>query len=138
MLDPTIDTGGQEGASSTSAKAEGVNKPNGKAAEAAAIGPISIKLRKAIKTHETEKLETLVFREPTVIDIERCGDPVQLDFSKGWPPAPVFDEKKMTMMMATLANVAPSSIHQMHPKDWITAAWSVAGFFIPDWETANL
>lgn len=102
-----------------------------RASEAAAVtGPLKVKLRKPI-LKDGDPSSEIEFREPTAGDIERAGQPVLLDFSSD-PFKITFDEKKMTMMLSTLAAVPPSSIRSMHPKDWNTCAWLVAGFFTPD------
>jgi hypothetical protein len=38
----------------------------------------------------------------------------------------------MTLMMAHLAGVPPSTIRGLHPKDWNNGAWMLANFFMPD------
>lgn len=99
---------------------------NGKKAE----NLITITLRKSVVANGDETNE-LKFREPTAGDIERCGNPVQLDMASD-PPKISFDAKAMTQMMALLAVVPPSTIRQMHTRDWNSAAWQLAGFFLPD------
>jgi len=96
-----------------------------------APSPIIVPLRKAIIANGDEVSE-LKFREPTAGDIERTGNPVIIDMMSGDTPKVTFDAKSMTQMMALLATVPPSTIRQMHPKDWNTAAWSLASFFMPD------
>lgn len=89
-------------------------------------------LRKSIIANGDEVKE-LTFREPTAADIERVGNPVVVDMlSTGDVPKVTFDAKSMTQMMALLATVPPSTIRQMHPRDWNSAAWQLATFFIPD------
>lgn len=95
-----------------------------------ATSPIVVKLRKPIIANGDEVSE-LSFREPTAADIERTGNPVNIDFI-GDRYKVTFDAKAMTQMMSLLATVPPSTIRQMHPKDWNTAAWDLAGFFTPD------
>ena len=85
-----------------------------------------VKLQKAVVANG-EPVTELTFREPTGHDIERYGNPINFNGERF-----VYDEKKMTMMLAMLASVPPSTIRAMHPGDWNTAAWKVAGFFIPD------
>ena len=97
-----------------------------------AASNIVVKLRKSVIANGDEVTE-LTFREPTAGDIERCGNPVNIDMLSGDTPKVTFDTKSMTQMMSLLATVPPSTIRQMHPKDWNTAAWSLAGFFTPDW-----
>lgn len=89
-----------------------------------------IKLRKSVIANGDETSE-LILREPTAADIERCGNPVIIDMGAD-PPKITFDTKAMTQMMASLATVPPSTIRQMHPKDWNTAAWNLANFFLPE------
>jgi hypothetical protein len=95
--------------------------------------PLSITLRKPIRTHMSSTTTELVFREPTVADLERVGgSPVELDFSMGFPPRPVFQASKMTVMLSLLANVAHTSIQEMDVRDWTDAGWKIAPFFMPD------
>ncbi len=100
-------------------------KVNGKAS------PVVVALRKAVIANGDEVME-LKFREPTGADIERIGNPVNIDMLSGETPKITFDTKAMTQMMAMLAEVPPSTIRQMNPRDWNTAAWSLAAFFIPE------
>ncbi len=96
-----------------------------------AASPIVIKLRKSIIANGDE-VASLTFREPTAGDIERTGNPVLVDMLSGDIPKITFDAKAMTQMMSLLATVPPSTIRQMHPRDWNTAAWSLASFFMPE------
>ena len=93
--------------------------------------PLVITLRKPV-TANGEEVNELTFREPTAGDIEMVGNPVVLDFFQGDTPKATFDTKSMTQMMSRLATVPPSTIRQMHPRDWNTAAWSLASFFMPE------
>lgn len=94
--------------------------------------PITVKLQKPVMAHGDE-ISELVFREPTGGDIERVGNPVNIDpWSGGDRPRMTFDSKSMTQMMGLLALVPPSTIRQLHPQDWNTAAWALANFFMPD------
>lgn len=98
----------------------------------AVFEPIVIKLRNKIIANGDE-VDELTFREPTAADIERVGNPVNIDMSSATGEVKVtFDSKAMTQMMSTLAAVPPSTIRQMKTKDWNSAAWSLASFFIPD------
>lgn len=93
--------------------------------------PLVVKLRKAVIANGDEVME-LSFREPTAGDIERVGNPVNIDFLSSEHPKATFDSKMMTQMMATLAGVPPSTIRQMNTRDWNTAAYSLASFFMPE------
>lgn len=96
-----------------------------------APSPLVINLRKPVMANG-EEVSELTFREPTAGDIEMVGNPVNLDFLSGETPKATFDTKAMTQMMSRLAAVPPSTIRQMHPRDWNTAAWSLASFFMPE------
>ena len=91
---------------------------------------IIVKLRKSVIAHGDE-INELKFREPTAGDIEKCGNPVNIDFHSDTPKM-TFNEKAMSAMMAQLAAVPPSTIRQMNTRDWNTAAWNLASFFMPD------
>lgn len=93
--------------------------------------PLVITLRKPVIANGDE-VNSLTFREPTAADIERVGNPVNIDMLSGDVPKITFDAKAMTMMMAVLATVPPSTIRQMHPRDWNTAAWTLTNFFMPE------
>lgn len=90
-----------------------------------------VALRKTVIANGDEVKE-LRFREPTAGDIERCGNPVNIDMLSGDTPKLTFDSKSMTSMMALLAGVPPSTIRQLHTRDWNSAAWTLASFFMPD------
>jgi Phage tail assembly chaperone proteins, E, or 41 or 14 len=93
---------------------------------------ITVKLSRPIVTHLSPKTEALTFREPTAMDIDAVGNPVSNDFRNGWPPLPVIDSKKMTMMMARLASISPKGILEMTARDWSTCSLAVQVFFLPD------
>jgi Phage tail assembly chaperone proteins, E, or 41 or 14 len=78
-----------------------------------------------------DTVKEIVFREPTAGDIERVGNPITVGIYENNPKIH-FDTQAMTAMMAHLASVPPSTIRQMHPKDWNNAAWKLANFFMPD------
>jgi hypothetical protein len=98
-----------------------------------ATSPIIIKLRNKVPNGEGDDVDELKFREPTGADIERVGNPINIDMMSGDTPKVTFDTKIMTQMMSTLAAVPPSTIRKMHTRDWNTAAWSLTSFFMPDW-----
>jgi hypothetical protein len=100
-------------------------KPNG------AFEPVVVKLRKSIMVGD-EEISELTFREPTAADIERCGNPVNIDFISGDTPKMTFDVVAMSKMMSTLSGVAPPIIKRLNTRDWNTAAWNLASFFLPE------
>jgi len=108
-------------------EAEGTPQVNG-----ADISQLKITLRKPVHNGDGSDVTELKFREPTAGDIEMVGNPVILDLIGADLPKVNFDAKSMTHMMARLANVPPSTIRQMHPKDWNSAAWMLTNFFMPD------
>jgi hypothetical protein len=93
---------------------------------------VKVELGRPIQTHMSPTTTFLVFREPTAMDIDAVGNPVSNDFSRGWPPLPVIDSKKMTLMMARLANISPKNILEMRARDWATCSLAVQIFFLPD------
>ncbi len=95
------------------------------------VSPIVFHLRKPIIANG-EEVKELTFREPTAADIERTGNPVLIDMLSGETPKLTFDAKAMSQMMALLAGVPPSTVKQMNTKDWNSAAWTLASFFMPD------
>jgi len=99
-------------------------KPNG------AYEPIVVVLRKPVMIGD-EEIKQLTFREPTAADIERCGNPVNIDFF-GETPKMSFDAKSMSAMMSALSGVAPPIIKRLNTRDWNSAAWGLASFFLPD------
>jgi hypothetical protein len=111
--------------------------PEAPPAEAPArTGPvrIEIRLRKPMHCHDGIR-ETLVLREPTVLDIERFGIPMSLEFSGA--AKPVFDTSKMTGLLAILANCTDREIRAMDTRDYVSACWSLAPFFVPDFQIVS-
>lgn len=111
--------------------ADDATTPHPKPVNGAATADIVVALRKPVIAHGDE-IKELHFREPTAADIERCGNPVNIDFLSGDTPKMTFNEKAMSAMMSTLAAVPPSTIKNLHTRDWNTAAWNLASFFMPD------
>ena len=97
-----------------------------------AMWPMVIKLRKKVQGGDGEEVDELKFREPTASDIERCGDPVTIDFMSSDTPKLTYNEKSMSAMMSLLANVPPSTIRKMNTKDYENAKIMLTGPFMPD------
>jgi hypothetical protein len=93
--------------------------------------PVKIKLRKPIIGNNLMEISELSFREPTAGDILRCGNPVYITATG----EVMFDERKMTTMMAHLSNVVVTLLEAMSPKDWETCAYRLRVFFLPDWDS---
>jgi|SRR4029077_930455 hypothetical protein len=106
-------------------------KSEGKPVNGAEVSEIVVSLRKPVIAHG-EEVKELRFREPTAGDIERCGNPVNIEFNEDGKPKMTFNEKAMSAMMSQLATVPTSTIKMMNTRDWNTAAWNLASFFMPD------
>jgi hypothetical protein len=79
--------------------------------------------------------EVLSLREPTVLDIEQYGIPMSMEFGQG--AKPVFDTSKMTGLLAKLGNCTEREIRSMDPRDYVSACWSLAPFFVPDFQIVS-
>jgi hypothetical protein len=91
--------------------------------------PIVVKLRhKSITGNKREQIDELIFREPTGSDIVRIGNPVYITATGEI----MFDERKMTAMMAQLSGVFPPLLDFLHPQDWNSCAYRLRRFFLPD------
>lgn len=101
---------------------------NGAPAPAAWNGRLP--LRKTVIANG-ESVNEITFREPTGADIERVGNPITVGLYENQPKVH-FEAQTMTQMMSALAGVPPSTIRQMHPRDWNNGAWLLANFFMPD------
>lgn len=94
---------------------------------------LKFNLRRKIRAHDDENVEVLTFREPTVMELERYGNPVTLEMNADGKLKMSYDGAAMTQIMATLAAVPPSSIRLLHPRDWVDIANDLAQrFFVPD------
>jgi len=126
-----LETGAGQAAPTFTEKATEPPKTNG----AAGVSPEKwigvLPLRKPVVAWEDKQCVELKFREPTGGDIERIGCPIILSVFEA-QPKPVFDGPIMTMMMAHLAGVAPSTIRQLDPRDWQNGAMMLFHFFVPD------
>ena len=76
-----------------------------------------------------ETITFLEYRKPTARDIIENGAPCKVNVETMHI---TFDEPKMNSMMASLYRQPPSMLAMMDPRDWMTAAWKIAPFFIPD------
>jgi Phage tail assembly chaperone proteins, E, or 41 or 14 len=97
------------------------------------VWPVKIKLlHKPVMNNRGELVRELEFRQPTGGDINRYGMPVRF-LNDG---SAVIEEKKMSMMMASLAGVLLPAMDQIDARDWMACAMKVQVFFIPDLEAA--
>ena len=91
--------------------------------------PITVKLLyKAIRNNKGEDTRIITLREPRAGDINRYGNPVRFNQEGDI----VYDERKMTYIIAALSDVLPPFIEDMHPRDWNTVALRLRNFFLPD------
>jgi tail assembly chaperone E/41/14-like protein len=97
--------------------------------EIAESWPIKVKLlHKPVRDNKGAPLQELTFREPTGGDINRYGNPVRIDQNGDV----IIDEKKMSLIMSSLAGVLLPFLEQMDPRDWNSCAYRLRSFFLPD------
>ena len=97
--------------------------------EPADVWPVKVKLlHRPIRGLKGEMVRELSFREPTGGDINRYGNPCQINQDGDV----VILERKMTTMMAVLSGLLPPQIDLLDPRDWNSAAYRLRGFFLPD------
>jgi hypothetical protein len=91
--------------------------------------PLVVKLiNKPIRNTQGQLIHELKLREPRAGDINRFGNPVRINQEGDV----VWDERKMTYMIAALADILVPFIEDMHPRDWNTVAMKLRNFFLPD------
>jgi hypothetical protein len=91
--------------------------------------PLKVKLlNKPIHNNKGELIHEISLREPRAGDINRYGNPVRINQDGDV----VWDERKMTYMIAALSDILAPFIEDMHPRDWNTCAMKLRNFFLPD------
>jgi len=85
-------------------------------------------LSKPIYNDKGQKVTELTLREPRAGDINRYGNPVRINQDGDV----VWDERKMSYMIAALSGILEPFIEDMHPRDWNTVAMKLRNFFLPD------
>jgi hypothetical protein len=109
--------------------AEPAAAPEPTAEPAPEVWPIKVRLlHKPTRNNKNEPIHELTFREPTGGDINRYGNPVRISQEGDV----IIDEKKMTLMISTLAGVLLPFIEALDPRDWNSCAYRLRGFFLPD------
>ncbi len=83
---------------------------------------------KAIRNNTGEEVKQLTMREPRAGDINRYGNPVRVNGDGEI----IIEERKMTYMIAALANILPPFIETMDTRDWNSCAYRIRGFFLPE------
>jgi hypothetical protein len=91
--------------------------------------PLVVKLlNKPIRNNSGQLVREITLREPRAGDINRYGNPVRINQEGDV----VWDERKMTYMIAALSDILVPFIEDMSPRDWNTVAMKLRNFFLPD------
>jgi hypothetical protein len=91
--------------------------------------PLVVKLlNKPIRNNGGQLVHEITLREPRAGDINRYGNPVRINQDGDV----VWDERKMTYMIAALSDILVPFIEDMSPRDWNTVAMKLRNFFLPD------
>jgi Phage tail assembly chaperone proteins, E, or 41 or 14 len=91
--------------------------------------PIVVKMiYRPIRNNRGEEVKEISLREPRAGDINRYGNPIRVNQEGDV----IIDERKMTYMIAALANILPPFIEEMDPRDWNSCAYRLRRFFLPD------
>ena len=99
--------------------------------------PLTIKLIHKPILKGREELSELTFREPTAMDIIRCGgNPCRIeivDLPSGQVAFyPIIDDGKMMRLMANLAGMLEPQLQKMDPRDYNSCAHRLRRFFLPE------
>lgn len=91
--------------------------------------PIRVKLlHRSIRDNNGREIREIVFRQPTGGDINRCGNPCRINQDGDV----VFDERKMSLIMANLSGILSPILDGMDPRDWNSCAYRLRSFFLPE------
>lgn len=99
--------------------------------------PMTIKLMHKPILRGREELNELTFREPTAMDIIRCGgNPCRIeiiDLPSGQVAFyPIIDDGKMMRLMANLSGMLEPQLQKMDPRDYNSCAHRLRRFFLPE------
>lgn len=100
--------------------------------------PMVIKLlHKPIQKSRTEILNEITFREPTAMDIIKCGgNPCRIEVTEisGGRVIynPVIDDSKMMVLMANLSGLLEPQLQKMDTRDYTSCAYRLRSFFLPE------
>jgi len=94
-------------------------------------------LHKPIQKSRTETINELTFREPTAMDIIKCGgNPCRIEVTEvsGGRVVynPIIDDKKMMVLMANLCGLIEPQLQKMDPRDYNSCAYRLRSFFLPE------
>jgi len=91
---------------------------------------IKLKHKPIIDPSKSEPIRELRLRQPTGLDIETVGAPVQIGAGGFFN----IDERKMGAMIGRLSGILTPLLNQMDSRDWYTVAFRLYRFFLPSWE----
>lgn len=99
--------------------------------------PMTIKLMHKPILKGREEVSELTFREPTALDIIRCGgNPCRIeivDLPSGQVAFyPIIDDGKMMRLMANLSGLLEPQLQKMDPRDYNSCAHRLRRFFLPE------
>jgi Phage tail assembly chaperone proteins, E, or 41 or 14 len=107
-------------------------------AESVPEWPMVIKLlHKPIQKSRTVTLTEITFREPTTMDIIKCGgNPCRIEVTEisGGRVVynPIIDDAKMMVLIANLSGLVEPQIQKMDPRDYTSCAYRLRAFFLPE------
>jgi hypothetical protein len=100
--------------------------------------PMVIKLlHKPIQKSRIETLNEITFREPSALDIIKCGgNPCRIEITEVSGSQviynPVIDDRKMIVLMANLSGLLEPQLQKMDPRDYNSCAYRLRSFFLPE------
>lgn len=94
-------------------------------------------LHKPLQKSRTETLNELTFREPTAMDIIKCGgNPCRIEITEvsGGRVVynPIIDDAKMMVLIANLTGLLEPQIQKLDPRDYTSCAYRLRSFFLPE------
>jgi hypothetical protein len=91
--------------------------------------PVTLKLLyKPTRNTKNEVIHALLLRAPTARDIMQCGIPARLATNGDV----IADPDAMTRMLAALSDVYPPLIEALDARDWVSCAFFLQRFFLPN------
>ena len=94
---------------------------------------VKVPLSRSYDDGTGERFNSLTFREPTGLEIQRIGMPVLINPEK----RNIEFTDAMGPMMAALSGHAPSVVSRLSGPDWSTCAYAIAPFFLPTVGTSS-
>ena len=99
--------------------------------------PMTVKLMHRPIMKGRDELHELTFREPSALDIIRCGgSPCRIEITEmsGGQVVynPVIDDAKMMRLMANLSGLVEPQIQKMDTRDYTSCAHKLRRFFLPE------